>query len=622
MKFLTLELENLRTFVKPVRLPLADLGLVVIRGDNRVSASCTDNGVGKTGLLHGLSWALFGKDLDGAGAADVACRFNDAPGRAELCMDGGWRIERHCRPTDLLVFQNGVCRDKGEAEQAIQDALGWGWQTFRTGVVFGQGGLNRFAAAAQSDKMKLFDEMLGMDFRVPLDRAKAWRDDWSRRLDDALAEAGEFKAVLERDLVQIYDLENAFDEFKTGKASRLKAAEAVLDRVNREVVDPALKAVDAVKERAKEARRLREKWDRAKALQAEVDKLLRAHDGAEILAAQARDEVTEVGGEVENLVHEGGCPTCLRPIKDKTEIERVRKLFAPRLKAAQVALKAAATTADAAQERVQEASAVLERHVKAIPGVDERVVARAEMEGGLAAVERSRAQLEQAYRQRTEAQAALKAERDRAWEGQAALDAARRQYATSVAGLEENEKAQKKARLTVAAAEYWVEAFGDRGIRALMFESNADFLNARLSAHLETLTAGEAVAAFSALEELKKGGARERLNLLAEWDWGAKGYKPASEGQKQRLNLAVFLALQDVSEQRSARPWPLRAWDEPEAHLDERGREMFCAWVAREARARGTGLLITHSSEVAAMLEPDSTWTVVLEKTGARVEID
>ena len=173
----------------------------------------------------------------------------------------------------------------------------------------------------------------------------------------------------------------------------------------------------------------------------------------------------------------------------------------------------------------------------------------------------------------------------------------------------------------VALAEYWVEAFGDRGIRSMLVDGVADFINERLAAHLEQLACGEATVRMSAQTELKKGGARERISFATEWAWGGAGPSDGSGGQDRRRDLAVFAAVQDLAESRSARPFPLKVWDEPGDNLDARGQELFLRWVETEARRRGTGLLITHSEGIASQADPDCVWTIVLDRGGARVEV-
>ena len=100
-----------------------------------------------------------------------------------------------------------------------------------------------------------------------------------------------------------------------------------------------------------------------------------------------------------------------------------------------------------------------------------------------------------------------------------------------------------------------------------------------------------------------------------------KGAAPVTVNARALEGRTVFAAVQDLAESRSARPFPLKVWDEPGDNLDARGKEMFLRWVESEARARGTGLLITHDEAIASQADPDAVWTVILERDGARVEL-
>src|SRR5260370_25734841 len=107
-------------------------------------------------------------------------------------------------------------------------------------------------------------------------------------------------------------------------------------------------------------------------------------------------------------------------------------------------------------------------------------------------------------------------------------------------------------------AEYWVEAFGDRGIRSLLVDGVADYVNDRVRGHLEVLAAGEATMTMSSQTGLKKGGAKERISFTPIWSWGGATKDDGSGGQDRRMDLAVFAAVQDLSENRSAQPFPLK----------------------------------------------------------------
>ena len=230
-------------------------------------------------------------------------------------------------------------------------------------------------------------------------------------------------------------------------------------------------------------------------------------------------------------------------------------------------------------------------------------------------------QLDSAQSRLKQSEASISDWRNYKWEGDGPLKAAKKMLGQVLAELVTNEQKQDKTSNTLRVAEYWVEAFGDRGLRSLLFDSVADFINERLMSHLEILTAGEAQVRVSALSETKGGKIKERISVGAEWGWGADNYMASSAGQDRRVDIALYCALQDLAEMRSARGFPLRVFDEAIDSIDARGREMFATWLHQQSRERSATFVITHSQEFGDLLAPDQVWRVVMDKGGSRIEV-
>jgi DNA repair exonuclease SbcCD ATPase subunit len=332
------------------------------------------------------------------------------------------------------------------------------------------------------------------------------------------------------------------------------------------------------------------------------------------------ERLGDVEAKVLELIGAGRCPECRVQLRGEALTE-MKQAFAPDLKDVQAKLAALDRRMN---PKMQERGHAVQRY----KDTEKRLRIKYQLES-LEQVEELKQQFSKSVLERQqklhesllervrEARSALEREKDRKWEGEAPLEQARK----ALADAEYDQEVLKAERLLVndalAMAEYWVEGFGNRGIRSLMFDSVADFLNRRITDHLEVLTGGEATVKFSALSALKKGGMKEKISIESSWSWGAKGSSGASAGQGRRIDLAIFGALQDLAEQRSARPFPVRIWDEAGDSLDARGKEIFAEWARVEARRRGTGFVITHDREFGEILEPDYVWTVVMNKDGS-----
>lgn len=629
-------------FRAPVVLNLADRGLVLVRGRNEVSAAADANGVGKTSVLHAIAWALFGEDLRGRRGDDVACRFTRDQCRVQVYLEdalGKWSVLRTRRPTGLAVEGVdgiGENEDMKVTQGRIEQRLGFGIRTFKNAVVFGQGTFDRFAAADQSEKMRMLDEIQGVDFRAALDRAKEWRSALEVQDAKACRDAATSDTLAQMKRDEAASLLALKASFESSRQAAIDAAVHRIDVVDQELAAARaeLVAVDALR---KFLPRVRAKatanaalGDQMRAAENDAGEVLHKRDAAE-------NDLAEFDYRLKNLVDNGTCPTCMQPTKVRRAA--IAKLFKPeRERHADRLLRADAVFAGA-RDAAEKGRRAWERENLALgemlltylpsptsvsePPLITRIsgfIARLEERGSDGARDRLRA-----TEGRSEiALATLEAEARRlrggAWDGQVDLDAAQLDVAEAV--LAAAVSRARAGRITAARmiADYWVEAFGDRGLRNLLAESVRDFLNERLERHLGLLASGELLVRMATQKTLKGGAQRDAVTFESSWAWGGDGPEDGSGGQDRRKDLAVFAAVQDLAEARSARPFPFKAWDEPGDALDARGKEMFLQWVSTEARRRGTGLLITHSEEIASMVDADATWTIVLDADGARVE--
>lgn len=620
----SLAFEHFALYRERQVLPMARLGLVLVQGLNLVSAAMDANGVGKTSILDALCFNWFAKRLDGKKGDAVACRFTGDQALTETRLRdarGSWAVIRGARPKrfDLVGFPDlPEDADDAEKQRVLEDRIGFGHRTFCNAVVFAQDEYSRFSTADQDEQMRMLDEIQGVDFREPLKRAKAWRD-WllaqveARNTQEADAEAQLSTLERQRDA-----LAKARQQFEAAKARDEELARGALREAERAHLE-ALRASDGLPARREAVAALRERWDGAVALregarEAEADlEQARREERAAVGAAE------QLAADLDALVSGGTCPSCREDVRSAKARERVKKRFA----GDQQRLDAAAAEAAEHRRRVEKSLATVRRNLARVEaglprGLDEAEVRRQEREVSADAERALKQAARVALAQADARRAALAEVQARAWESSGVHRAAEAEVAALRGALAEARADRERKARFLKIAEYWVEAYGDRGLRTLLFQSVQPFLARRVSEHLRVLTAGEARMAISSHRDLKKGGARERLTFRPTWSWG--GDDDGSRGQDRRMDLALFAALQDLAELQSARPFPLKAWDEPGDALDGLGRDIFVEWLAREARARGTGFFVTHSHETAASAGADAIWTVVLDREGARVE--
>jgi DNA repair exonuclease SbcCD ATPase subunit len=625
-----LVVENVLPFRGRVTLDLANQGLVLVRGRNEFSQAADSNGVGKTSLLHALALGYFGVDLNGRKADAVANRFTEGPGLVEIHNAdalGEWGMRRGFRPSSLKTWGiPGVLENEDIAvlNEKIVQRLGLGLRTFKNAVVFGQGAFERFAQAGQDEQMRMLDEIQGVDFRDALQRAKDWRKGLGEKLDADARERAAGAASLESLRLRVADLVSARDSFKRVKDERVAQLRSVLQAV-KDRWAAVSKELDGVQVAADRLAKLEVEQAKVDVCEAERRDAEFAWMKADGLREQRMRRLTDFTDRLDALAEGDACPTCRQPVKSRKAA--IRKLFdADLVRLTEELAESEATVVLARKALVVRAKKLVTqmarlgalvpggddagRHIAGLRNLcDEKNVARLRRSKGAEETEMARVS--------TQVEGALAG----TWAEQGVLAEVERALALQTAVEGKSAATAGKLQAAVRMADYCVEALGDRGIRSLLADGMADFVNERLAAHLEVLAAGEATMRMATTTDLKKGGSKERLSFKTEWAWGGTGPLDGSGGQDRREDLALFAAVQDLAESRSARPFPIKVWDEPGDNLDTRGQELFAAWVQREARARGTGLLITHSETLVSAVEPDVVWTVVMRKDGATVEV-
>lgn len=619
--------ENFLPFRERTEFPLANQGLVLIRGNNKVSASSNDNGSGKTSVLHAIAWVLFGEDLKGRKADAVACRFTEGQCSVRIDLEddlGAWSVIRTRRPASLRVEGLDVPKDSNMdvVQAAIESRLGYGLHTFRNAVVFGQGSFDRFAHADQAEQMKMLDEIQGLDYSAPRRGAADWKKNLVATMGEIEGGINTDSAVLEQTKNQVKTLTGLRDSFEITRRERVRLYESKL-LLAKKTVEATEREVWAIEKDAELLARLRVEESRLAEREAALSLTRQAEDEAGALQDEAGRNLRQFDERLERLFEHGTCPECLGAVQ--SDEGNVRRRFAAKrgplaIEQAELA-EAYRQTLEASRKALDGVEAQQGVMRKMIGGTEDlhQFIMRLEVRCSPVAIKKLKTRLMQEQNAVGEIMRLIEATNKETWDGQAALDKAETTITATTVRIAREEGRLEKAGIAVDLADYCVEAFGDRGIRSLMVDNVSDFVNDRMAEHLEALTAGEATNRMAATTATKKGTVKERISFTPTWAWGGEGPDSGSGGQDRRVDLATFASVQDLSESRSARPFPLKAYDEPFDALDSRGKEMACAWLRAQATKR-TVLLITHSEELAGLANPDKTWTIVHDENGAHAD--
>jgi exonuclease SbcC len=138
------------------------------------------------------------------------------------------------------------------------------------------------------------------------------------------------------------------------------------------------------------------------------------------------------------------------------------------------------------------------------------------------------------------------------------------------------------------------EAFGKKGVQALLVEAALPELEEEADALLKRLTEGRMALRF----ETQDAEGREILDIKISDELGTRSYEMYSGGEAFRINFALRVALSKLLARRSGSPMRLLIVDEGFGTQDTSGRERLIEAINAVSPEFDTIIAITHLEEL------------------------
>lgn len=572
-----------------VILDFAQPGLTVIDGRIEGHFGCDGNGSGKSMLFDGVAWTLFGRCLRERYTGDDIRRhaWDAATGR-NVVPEGAWtcvtvtlvggadtlsvmRYRKHPTFKDQVRLTiNGVDRSRGttpETTAAIILAIGMDFSAFCNSVAFGaREDIQSFLSdgATDSDRKTVLEKILGLELyataqgvarrrlqtvAADLDRLSADRT----RLQAALVEKEALLASLHTP-EELVDLDLNIKRARVAarlKERALDAAKAVLAEKQNGLAG-AQQGAKAARTGYEQARRAYEEQRRTLDQQAAT---------AREQASRHTGEATALRSQVKRIAGlSGTCPTCQRPIS-VADAKAVRE----RLEGAAHACEA---QAEKALKSGPPPAAQAALHAPAPPDdPPELAVLTADVTTAAAECARITADLRGEERGLGEM---LKQQKQA--EGQ--QERLRTEIGTTRKELQVIETAHETARAKAEMLEFWVEGFGNQGLKSFLIEAETPRINVAATRIAQRLLGAGTRIRLKATRELKtRAATREQLTIDAIIPGCTNTYAGASRAQKKRLDLALVLAFREIVASRVVKGFRQLFADEIFDGMDTAGRE-------------------------------------------------
>lgn len=579
MRPLRLILHNFLSY-ESLDLPLVNIGLALVYGENRDSDACSSNGSGKSAISDGLAWVIDGVTCRGVRGNDVVRRGSCAGCRGELYYQDGEqgchivRYQDDPENKNALEFwvdgNNRTLTDKTETQRLIHEHIGFDADSLRSILFMGQGSIP-FTRRASAERKELVNQVLGVE---EIRRAYKRATSKSQALDAAVRGLESQKAVLET------RLSNSIGEARRWAERHVQwrqDQQASLDRKKLELQDLSIpKAVGTIGGFNKDYTALLDR------LEAEISKLSDAYSEARSQSLVWQEKAQEQ--ERLNLPAGGLiCPTC-RQIVQVEHIEAVRREV---------------------EQRTDEWYKISREWNETQSGYEAQLLIKRSGLRGLTEEYRTlqslrdKEEADERFRQSTLTQL----EKDIR-----ALESAVSPFEDGIAQAKEQARqAQEQLfdiikQLTVNQEErqyiaFWENAFSrtsPNNLEGRVLSIALPFLTDRTNFYLDKLFDGQVKIEF----EIDATGKREKLDHRVINSQGALGYTGQSAGEAERVDIAVGLALIDLLFARVGKVFGFISIDEPVAYSDEAGGGRIVELIkSLEAKDR-TILFTTHRREL------------------------
>jgi exonuclease SbcC len=142
------------------------------------------------------------------------------------------------------------------------------------------------------------------------------------------------------------------------------------------------------------------------------------------------------------------------------------------------------------------------------------------------------------------------------------------------------------------------EAFGKKGVPAMMIEAAVPEIEAAANALLARMTDGRMHVRFNMQKETQAGEVRETLDIQIADELGTRAYELYSGGEAFRVNFAIRVALSQLLARRAGTQLQTLIVDEGFGALDASGREHLVEAINAAQKDFSRILVVTHIDEL------------------------
>lgn len=620
--------KNFLSF-EQIDFPLNHQRLVAILGENRDSAVASSNGSGKSAIFDLIHFALFGKPLRSIRVEEIIKKGQSWCFAAISFLRQGhvFVIERYRnhpthknnvfftkRDSDGLVHSLNDDNNKN-TQQIIDKALGMDSALFRSLVLFGRNGSQRFSELSDREKKELLERVLNLQTwdkaSQEAQRSFAFHVEQAKRIQQSLS-------IEEAKIAQISEMCLTLEKTASKQEARFleecKQHTETSERLALLVATPLIPPLFEPLALLHIKNAITDNQQQQDRLHSYAEEKLSPLKDARLLKTAAlqslQDEMFALKAISLQLAEGAVCSSCGQSLTSAHVAHKVSLLFDK-------------------QKGLEQEVQRIQQEINAVVQAYENVLLVLEEQQGRLKSDLKQAEQAQAEQQRQEVFFARKLEeraqqekhlkhllrnppvKDDSFDTMLAAQRIALQQAKDRATLAKDSLQQ--ANREASHFEALTQMFGLKGMRSLVFEQALPRINERLQYYASLLSEGWLKVEISSQSQTAKGDVRESISLVVSSQSGGSSYESCSAGEQRRLDLPIALALQDVAASQGL-SMGLCLFDEVFENVDEKGVESLINLldVAQKRIHSQTMFVITHNQETSSRF--DSVVRVVKER--------
>jgi len=568
-------------------IPLANLGVIRLEGNNLDNPSAASNMSGKSAILDALSWVLWKKTLRGLKGNAIVHRARKRDCAVSLLFsrgDASYEVRRYCSHAkygnSLHLYRDSVplhSRHLDRTQQVLEEILGLSYAQFCHCVIFG--GTRPFSSLSDGDQKRVLESFLHFE-----------------EVDKALQRTRTRLRLVQQ---QLQETEMAYVD-SIGRCRTLQSVLRLHQRNLRVALSQAHKAAKRSARGLQEAThklrrcrlRVRHGRERLHVSARAFQQVSRELEEASTEWMTLRKEKSSLSSKLQGCTSRSVTQHC-RLCGQKITVESRRK-YRLRLEKELSFLSAKIPAIKRWLEDSQEKANHLQRKLDRL----RQSVAR-----GQAKAESLLEQIRKLRQSTKEIPSTFPLEQD--------LEIAGRKYTRAVAQKIRVQRKRESLRKQTRDLEFWETGFGNRGIKSIIVREALPSLNAKLREFANAIFEEPVELEFRPSRETKSGEERESFYVHYSNPRGGESYLAESAGGRKRVDVAVLLAFNWLS-----RASNLLFIDELLDGLDRTGREKVLEILST---LRGTVFVISHRKDVQSQV--GRVWTITKQDGCSRLEL-